>query len=269
MFKRSTFLLCALLLAGCAPLTPPPRGETIYRDQVYASPQGRKLRLDIYTPTSQRPLPVVIWIHGGGWKYGNKGYRLFLRNLTRDGFAVASVEYRLSTMAKYPAQIDDCRSALRWLQSNTSRFNLDPHRIFLAGDSAGGHLAALLGIEERAPRIRAVCAIYPATDLTGFPNKDRPSGFLPDLLGGSVNQKLSLAREGSPVNHITSSAPPFLIIHGDKDTLVPIAQSHELAQKLQEAGVSARLEIVHGAGHGFSLTPTQIGEVSKFFKERL
>lgn len=267
--NRLTLFLCAALLAGCAPLTPPPHGERIYRDQVYASPQGRKLRIDIYTPARPEPLPLVIWIHGGGWKYGNKGYRLFLRNLTHDGFAVASVEYRLSTMAKYPAQIEDCRAALLWLKNHAAAYHLDPHRIFLAGDSAGGHLSALLGIEEGASRIRAVCAIYPATDLTGFPNKDRPSGFIPDLLGGSVNQKHDLAVEGSPVTHVTPASPPFFMIHGDKDTLVPIAQSHELDRKLRAAGVSSRLEVVHGAGHGFSLTPAQIQEVSRFFKDHL
>jgi acetyl esterase/lipase len=146
-----------------------------------------------------------------------------------------------------------------------SSFGLNPNEIFLAGDSAGGHLAALLGVERGRPEIKAVCVMYPATDLTGFAHQAVRHGYLPDLLGGAVAEKRALAEEASPVNHIHPNAPPFLIFHGNRDGLVPIAQSQELDRKLKGAGVESHLVVVPGKGHGFRLTPAQLREVSAFF----
>ncbi len=263
-------LFCVCALAGCAPLTPPPAGETIIHNRVYSvPPDGRPLRLDIYSPSGRGPFPLVMWIHGGGWKYGNKGWMLYLRKLTQRGFAVASVEYRLSNRAKYPAQLNDCRDALAWLWKNGASYRLDRRNTFLAGASAGGHLAAMLGLEEGHARIDAVCAMYPATDLTGFPNQDALRGYLPELLGGSVNQKRALAESGSPVRHVDRSAPPFLIFHGDKDLLVPIRQSEELDAKLHRAGVESHLVVLPGMPHGFALTDAQLDSVARFFRAHL
>ncbi len=264
---RIAALAAALLLAACAQFTPPPQGETIRRNLLYAPKEG--LHLDLYEPTSKTPLPLVLWIHGGGWKYGDKGFELFLRTLTRRGFAVASVQYRLSGDAKYPAQIDDCRAAFQWLSANAGLYNLNPRAAFVAGASAGGHLAALLGVEEGTPAVKAVFAMYPPTDLTAFANPGRPKGLIPSLLGGSVTAKHDLAVDASPVSHVGPNAPPFLILHGDRDRLVPIEQSKELDRKLHAAGVESKLVVKSGAGHGFGLTERQVDEVAAFFHAHL
>jgi len=265
LFRRIATLLIIASLAGCAAITPPPRGEKILGNIVFAHRSTGDLHLDLYLPAAPAPHPLVIWIHGGGWKFGDKAWMLYLRNLTRQGFAIASVQYRLSGTAKYPAAIDDCRDALYWLEQNGGQYGLDSHHIFLSGASAGGQLSALIALEAGRSDVEAVCVLYPATDLTGFSNQDAPHGYLPDFLGGSVNAKRPEAVEGSPVNHVSHNAPPFLIFHGDKDTLVPIAQSEELNDKLHAAGVESHLIVLHGRGHGFSLTDTQQLQAGDFF----
>jgi acetyl esterase/lipase len=259
----------ALFTAGCASYAPARPGEKNYRKQLFASPQGHKLYMDLYVPRTSKPAPVVIWIFGGSWKYGSNGYHLNLRDLTASGIAIASIQYRMSGTAKYPAQFEDCRAAVRWLRANGARYGIDPHRIGASGESAGGHLAALLGTVEGAPSIRAVCALYPPTDLVAlgrmYESPKRPSD-IDKLLGGPIEQKLALARAASPVNHVTPSSPPFLIIHGADDTLVPLAQSQELQRRLVRAGVESRLIVVPGKGHWFLLDRGQIAEVARFFR---
>ena len=252
-------------MSGCAPLTPPPRGERIESNLVYAGRATGKLHLDLYLPPGPAPHPLVLWIHGGGWKFGDKGWTSSVRKLTRQGFAIASVQYRLSGTARYPAAIDDCRDALRWLEQYGSRYGLDREHIFLSGASAGGHLAALIALEAGRPEIKAVCVLYPATDLTGFANPNAKHGYLPDFLGGSVNDKRSEAIAGSPVNHVRGNSPPFLIFHGSQDTLVPLAQSQELNEKLHARGIESHLIVLPGKGHGFPLTDEQQREVGDFF----
>jgi acetyl esterase/lipase len=258
-------IMLLALLSGCAALTPPPPGESIKGNIVYARRPTGNLHLDLYLPAAPPPHPLVIWIHGGGWRIGDKSLLLFLRKLTRQGFAIASIQYRLSGKAKYPAAVIDCRDALHWLEQNGARYGLDREHIFLSGASAGGHLAALLALETGRPEIKAVCVLYPATDLTGFANQNVNRGYLPDFLGGSVDQKRAQAIQGSPVNHVTSNAPPFLIFHGDKDTLVPIAQSEELNEYLHAAGIESHLVVIHGKGHGFGLTDAQRKQAGDFF----
>jgi acetyl esterase/lipase len=262
-------LLIVAVLGGCAAITPPPPGEQIKQNIVYAKRPTGDLHFDLYLPAAPAPHPLVIWIHGGGWKFGDKAWMFSIRKLTRHGFAIASIQYRLSGTAKYPAAIVDCRDALHWLEQNGASYGLDTRHIFLSGGSAGGHLAAFIALEAGRPAIKAVCLLYPATDLTGFANQDHRHGYLPDFLGGSVNEKRALAIEGSPVNHVHSNAPPFLIFHGDKDTLVPIAQSEELQRKLQSKGVECRLIVVQGKGHGFELTDEQQREVGDFFLKHM
>jgi len=252
-------------LTACAPLTPPPPGEHIVSNIVYDKKPSGDLHLDLYLPATHRPYPLVIWIHGGGWSLGDKGWMLYLRKLTRQGFAIASIQYRLSGTAKYPAAIDDCRDALHWLEKNGATYGLDTHHIFLSGASAGGHLASLIAVEAGRPEVKAVCVLYPATDLNGFPNQGARHGYLPDFLGGTVIDKRAEAIEGSPVNHVHPNAPPFLIFHGDKDTLVPIAQSEELNDKLHAGGIESHLIVIHGKGHGFPLTDAQQHSAGDFF----
>jgi acetyl esterase/lipase len=272
MMKAVRFLPLILILAllgACASITPPPPGEHILGNIVYATRPTGDLHLDLYLLAAPAPHPLVIWIHGGGWKYGDKGWMFYLRKLTSQGFAIASIQYRLSGTAKYPAAIVDCGDALHWLQKNGAAYGLDTRHIFLSGASAGGHLAAFIALEAGSPAVKAVCLLYPATDLTGFANQNAPHGYLPDFLGGSVNEKRAEAIQGSPVNHVRRNAPPFLIFHGDQDTLVPIAQSEELNDKLHADGVESHLIVVHGKGHGFALTDEQEREAGDFFLKHM
>lgn len=258
----------ALLLSGCAAITPAPRGEKIVHNVVFASPNDYDLHLDVYLPRGDGPFPVVLWFHGGGWKYGHQGWMLYLRKLTREGFAVVSAQYRLSGRAQWPAQIDDCRAALRWLEREGPRHGLDSRQIFLGGASAGGHLAAMLGLME-SKDIRAVAAFYPPTNLAGFENQDSHKGYIPELLGGSVNEKRALAEAASPVNHVTAEAPPFILLHGDRDKLVPIAHSKELYRQLARAGIETHLLILPDQGHGFGPSDKQLAQIAAFFKRQL
>jgi len=270
-FFGAVFLVIfgALATVGCASYAPARPWERNRRKLQFAAPQGHKLYMDLYVPRTARPAPVVVWIFGGSWKYGSNGYHLNLRDLTASGMAIASIQYRLSGTAKYPAQLEDCRAAMQWLRANGARYGIDPQRIGVSGESAGGHLAALLGTIEGAPSIRAVCALYPPTDLVAlgrrYESPVRPSD-IDKLLGGPIEQRLALAREASPVNHVTSKSPPFLIFHGANDTLVPVAQSEELRRRLVRVGVQSRLVVVPGKGHWFLLDRGQIAEVARFFQ---
>jgi len=259
-----------VLLSGCAAYSPPRVwGESIHRNIVFASPGGRDLRLDLYLPPkSARPAPVVLWVFGGSWKLGSRGYHLNVRDLTKHGIAIAAMDYRLSDEAKYPAQLQDCQAALHWLQANADQYGLDPKRIAAAGESSGGHLAALLGTIEGREKIRAVFALYPVTDLVAIGRQyvhGNPSD-IERLLGGPIEEKLVLARAGSPVNHVSPDSPPFLIIHGAKDTLVLPDQSQQLHNRLQAAGVESRLIFLPDKGHWFTLSPAQRDTVAKFFQ---
>lgn len=259
-------------MAGCAAYGPAHHGEKIHRNVVFASPGGRDLHLDLYVPASPKPAPVAVWIFGGSWMFGSKGYHVNVRDLTQHGIAVASIQYRLSGEAIYPAQLEDCQAALHWLQKNGPRYGLDPRRIALTGESAGGHLAALLGTVEGRSQVRAVFAMYPPTDIVKigrqYASPERPSA-MERLLGGPIETKLPAARAASPVNHVSSKSPPFLFVHGDKDTLVSIEHSRDLHQRLRHAGVESHLIVVPGKEHWFQLTPEQLATVAKFLNAHL
>ena len=228
--------------------------------------------MDLYVPKAANPAPVVLWIFGGGWRIGSKGYHVNVRELTSAGIAVASMQYRMSRTAVYPAQLEDCQAAVQWLRSNGSRYGLDPQRIGASGESSGGHLAALLAAAEGKSRIRAVCALYPPTDLVTLGQKYAKTykrGSINSLLGGPIEQKLDLAAAASPINHVSAALPPFLIIHGELDGIVPLEQSERLFNALAEAHVDAQLMVVPGKGHWFRLDNVQFAEVSRFFQVHL
>lgn len=265
---RWLLLASLLFLVGCAAYAPPHKDEKIYPDVTFASPKGHRLRMDLYVPQTTRPAPVVVWIFGGSWKFGSKGFHVNVRDLTRSGIAVASIEYRLSATAKYPAQLQDCQTAVQWLRDNGSRYGIDPARIGVSGESAGGHLAALLGTVEGTPRIRAVFAMYPPTDMLALGRQYAKPGRTNDIekvLGGPIEDKRELAAEASPVNHVSASSPPFLIIHGARDKVVPLAQSQDLQRRLARAHVEARLIVLPDKGHWFGLDKDQVTEVAGFF----
>jgi acetyl esterase/lipase len=251
-------------------------------DIVYVPGGKASQSLDIVLPNKQtegKRFPVVVWIHGGGWEHGDKrGGPMF--PLIARGIACVSINYRLSDEATWPAQIHDCKAAIRWLRAHGSEFNLDTKKIGVWGASAGGHLVALLGTSngvkalegnegnlDQSSDVQAVCDFFGPSDLPAIlPSKGGAHGPVSKFLGGSDTQ---VAKEASPVTYVTGKAPPFLIIHGEKDTLVPVSQSEELADVLKKAGANVTLKVVPGAGHGMGFGRTEYAAAADFFKEQL
>ncbi len=238
---------------------PVPAGVERISDIEYSQPRVPKrlsLLLDLYLP--QDPpvpcVPCVLWIHGGAWRHGSKEQCPLLW-LAGEGVAVASINYRLTHLATWPAQAEDCQAAFNWLVTHAADHGLDPQRIIVAGGSAGGHLAAWLGTTTSSgPRPRGVIDIFgPAhlpTMVSDTPGGQFASNAIADLLGGPVAEKAMLAEKASPITHVSADDPPFLILHGDQDPLVPLGQSERLRAALEAVGVPAELRVLRGAGHG-------------------
>lgn len=257
-----------------------------FRDLRYVTNGHERQKLDLFLPdTTTRPLPLIIWIHGGGWESGSKEQCLPLRQgYTQRGYAVASIGYRLSGDAIFPAQIEDCKAAIRWLRAHAKQYGLNPDRFGVWGSSAGGHLAALVGTSgdvkpfdvgenlHVSSRVQAVCDYYGPTDFTAFvttPGYERHAGTeSPEskLLGGAVLENKDKAARANPITYVTPDDPPFLIVHGDADPVVPLNQSQLLFDALKKAGVSVHFHTIKGAGHGKGFGGREIDEmVHQFF----
>jgi acetyl esterase/lipase len=253
-----------------------PKNFTADYDVKYVPDGDAAQTLDIYYPTTapDKPLPLLIWIHGGAWIGGSKSEMPFLNQLNR-GYVLASIEYRFSSKALFPAQIQDCQAALRWLRANAKKYNIDPDHIGVAGGSAGGHLAALVGTsggkkafpaigdnKDQSDSVQAVCDIYGPSDFwTVAKQADEDKNVKNvfkwnegDPYSKLIGAKLGVDKEKcdavSPAHYVSKDNPPFLILHGDRDTLVPYAQSVELNDLLTKAGVKVTLQRLPGAGHG-------------------
>jgi len=244
-------------------------GVQIIKDIEYAVVNGISMKLDLYLPTDgQGRPPLVIFIHGGGWLYGSKE-QCKVKWLPEYGYAVASINYRFSWQAIFPAQIHDCKGAVRWLRGQARVYGYKAKRIGVAGDSAGGHLAALLGTSggkkklegdvagynNKSSRVQAVVDMYGPTDFIIWAKKvgdifDTPLNPVYILLGGPVRENRPLARLASPARHISEGDPPVLILHGDMDLVVPVSQSRLLHRRYKKAALDSTLHIIKGAGHG-------------------
>ncbi|WP_084544443.1 alpha/beta hydrolase [Chroogloeocystis siderophila] len=270
-----------------------PRGIVHLRNVEFTRGQEYQLKMDILHPTKlpKQPMPVIVWIHGGAWREGNKEQGLKrLVAFARQGFFCATIEYRLSHEAIFPAQIEDCKCAIRFLRAHAQQFHLDPQRVGVWGVSAGGHLAALVGTtqdipeleghggwEEYSSSVQAVCDWYGPTDflkINDFPRKvDFTSEASPEaaLIGGVIEANPEKAAKANPITYINPTNPPFFIIHGENDLLVPLNQSQLLFDALTKVGVEASLEIVKGAGHGDQKfdSPILLKKVENFFKNHL
>ena len=242
---------------------PLPEGTRAERDVPYVKGGKTSQSLDIFVPPSaDNPLPLVIWIHGGGWQKGDKAQCPALP-LLRWGYVVASINYRLTDEASFPAQIYDCKAAVRWLRAHAEEYHIDPDHVGVWGASAGGHLVSLLGTagdikdlegdlgnEKFSSQVQAVCDLFGPSDLTKVLNEDAADRAIPKLLGGSIRDRFDVAKRASPITYVTKDDPPFLILHGTNDPLVNPRQSKWLFDALQKAGVESRLEMIDGAGHG-------------------
>jgi len=236
-------------------------GVSCYPGIEYAEVPGfRPVELDLYLPdpgarASPGPVPVVVHVHGGGWRRGSRRHPLpavgdgFYPGLAAAGLAVAAIDYRLSGEARYPAAVDDVRAAVAWARSALPSYGITPGPVVLWGDSAGGHLALLTALTGTP--VDGVVAWFPVTDLTsvGDPDDDDPETREALFLGAPPSRVPELARAASPLTHVHAGAPPMLLLHGDSDTLVPAGQSIRFARALRDAGGTVSLVLVPGASH--------------------
>jgi acetyl esterase/lipase len=274
--------------------TPPGRGLdlsklTVLRDVAYVPGGHERQKLDLYLPKEADPngrRPLLVWVHGGAWLGGSKAQPPALR-FAGQGYAVASINYRLSQHALFPAQIEDCKAAIRWLRAHAGQYGYDPNRIGVWGASAGGHLVALLGTTGEvtefdtgpnpgiSSRVQAVCDFFGPTDFTKMSRfwstmkHDAPDAPEAKLIGGPVQENQDKVQRANPITYVTKDDPPFLIVHGDKDPLVPHNQSELLRDALRQAGVSVTFYTVKGGGHGGFRDPEVDRLVTKFFQKHL
>jgi acetyl esterase/lipase len=257
----------ALTTGSQAQAASTPQSATVQRNITYCTTGGVDLKMDIYPPAagSKAPAPVVVYVHGGSWVSGDKAeIGLGAVDLNARGYLVVSVNYRLAPQYKWPAQIEDVKCALRSLRAHASAYNIDPNRIGVWGSSAGGHLAALAGLItksagfdtqggylDQSSSVQAVVDMFGPTDFLAY-RPDRLSNGLGQTVFGYVQGgPVDVLTKASPVTYVSKDAPPFLILQGDSDKLVPPSQSQELNDKLLAAGASSTLVLVKNAGHAF------------------
>jgi acetyl esterase/lipase len=257
-------------------------------DQPYASVAGRHLLADIYLPRGVAgPVPVIVWLHGGGFRIGDRKLAPDLsRFFARRGFAMVSIDYRLSGEAIFPAAIEDVKAALRWVRAIADQYGLDPERVGLWGSSAGGYLAAMVAITapalfaERGPwqdvvpaTILAVVDGYAPIDflqidahrstaevrsgdpeIVAIPIGERsadPGSRESLFLGAPIETVPEQVRRANPISYVTGSEPAFLILHGSRDSAIPVHQSELLFDALAAAGDEVTLVLIDGLGHAF------------------
>ncbi|WDQ15099.1 alpha/beta hydrolase fold domain-containing protein [Rhodopirellula sp. P2] len=249
------------------------RDVEVKRDVVFGKGGDRDLKMHLVFPKTMpdKPLPAYVWVHGGGWQSGSKeGGVNQVSRMVADGFVGATIEYRLTGEAPFPAQIEDCKCAIRFLRAHAEEYGIDPNRIAVGGSSAGGHLVALLGTsgdvqelegnggwQDQSSRVQAVVDLYGPTDFSkfvttkGFESHNRPGSPESKLLGGGevLGNNDGIGRV-NPITYIDDQDPPFLIIHGTEDPVVPMNQSQLLHEALESAGVETQLELIRGAQHG-------------------
>ena len=238
------------------------------KDIEFAKIKDHSLKLDLYLPEKTEKSALVVWIHGGGWQKGSKK-DCKLDWLTEHGYSVASISYRLSQVAKFPAQLHDCKGAIRWLRANSSKYGFETTHIVVAGSSAGGHLAALIGTTSgneqlegdvggnlsQPSSVSAIIDYYGPTDFI-LRSKTQPSranevgSVVYNLLGGGADKKVELAKLASAAHHVTNDDPPLLIFHGDEDKTVLIDQSEAITKVYKSKGLSVQMNVLSGKKHG-------------------
>lgn len=260
---------------------------TEYLNVVYKK-EPIELKLDLLVPKSDEAVPLLIWIHGGGWQSGTRHYP-FAAEYVKEGFAVAMIDYRLSGVAKFPAQIEDCKAAVRFLRAKAADYRIDPNRIGVMGHSAGGHLASLVGTTGDAKSfdvgdhldvssaVQAVCAMSGPSDFLQMDSHAVPGARMrhmtansPEsrLLGKYIGDEPELVAKANPITYITKLDPPFCLIHGDQDGTVSPHQSQLVAEALRKVGAEPQVEILAGASHDLSRTKARQIAIA-FFKNKL
>ena len=265
-----------------------PVAHEVYRDLRYVPDGHARQKLDLYLPVGGDRWPLVLYIHGGAFRMGSKEQGVPLE-LLHEGYAVASINYRLSQHARFPAQIEDAKAAVRWLRTHATEFRLRPDRFAAYGPSAGGHLAAMLGTtgdtaefdvgahRDQSSRVQAVVDYFGPTDFLLMDAHRLPQGMRHDpadspeseLVGGPIQENPDKVRRANPITYVTPDDPPFLIVHGDSDPLVPYHQSVLLEAALKSAGVPVTFHTVKGAGHGGFQDPAVPATTREFLAAQL
>jgi acetyl esterase/lipase len=247
--------------------------QSVHNDIEFAKVGEQALALDLYLP-SQSAAPLVVYVHGGAWRAGDKtaGTR-FATELVKAGFAVASVDFRQTTQAPFPANVHDIKASIRFLRAHAADYGYNVERIGITGESSGAHLAALVGVTNghaelegtvgadlsTSSAVQAIVSYFAATDLTTILEQSTPFGLnvrepgLKLLLGDLPKQKPELARLASPVFHVDAQDPPLYLLHGDRDPQMPINQSLQLFGVYKDAKLDVVFDPVHGAAHGGEL----------------
>ena len=282
-------LIVLVLLAAHGTLAAAGSHAVRQEDVIYAEVDGNKLPLRLFIPTDVKNPPLVVYIHGGSWRAGS--YKnCELASLTEQGFAVASFEYRFTNVAIFPAQIHDCKGAVRWLRANAGKYGYDASRIGVTGTSAGGHLAVLLGTSadvadlegtvggnlDQSSRVAAVVDYFGPTDFVlrakTHPERANAKGSSTfGLLGGPAIEKTEQAKRASGVTYVSADDPPLLIIHGDQDKTVYLDQSESIRKAYETARLDVAMIVVPGGGHGGKVffTGENIRRVQEFLDKHL
>lgn len=276
-------LFCLLPMADAADST------RIFRDVEYARVGGKPLALDLYLPAGVSSPVLVVYVHGGTWSAGSKTeYPAFL---VERGYALASLDFRSTNEARFPANVHDIKAGIRYLRAKAAQYGYRADRIAIAGSSSGGHLAALVGVTRgvtelegreggylgESSAVQAIVSFYGASNLSTILAQSTPDGLkvrvpaLQRLLGAQPDQVPALAKLASPVNHVDRAAPPALLLHGDQDAQMPVNQTLELQAAYRNAGLAAEMLILHGAGHGAPefFAGEAADAVAKFLKRTL
>lgn len=270
------------------PVIPP--NVVVERDVQYGQAGDVPLLLDVVRPKEkcEKPRPVIAFIHGGGWRAGSKSSVIgnLLPYAASGNYVGVSIEYRLSDVAIWPAQIHDCKAAIRWIRANAQKYNLDPEKIGVWGGSAGGHLVSMLGVSGGVKELEGGCgSAGHSSQVTCVVDFCGPSDFpaiarvkadagraaynpVSMLLGGPVEEKQDLAKSASPITYVSSGAPPFLVVHGTADPIVPLDQATSFHAALKKAGVSSTFLKIEGGGHGIGGPEVQ-KRVQAFFEKHL
>jgi acetyl esterase/lipase len=287
MHVKSATIVVTALAASLAVISQTLATEpTITRDIAYTSSGDPAQRLDLHQPADrQSNAPLIIWVHGGAWRSGSKS-DVPIAGLLKHGFVIASVDYRLTPQAPFPAQVHDIKAAMRFLRSRAVEYGVDAQRFFIAGSSAGGHLAALVGVSagvselegsdqsntSDSSSVAAIVSYYGASNLQTILDQSTPFGLtvrvpaLQLLLGGQPNDHPNKAILASPIAHVEASDPPLFLIHGDHDPQMPIEQAYELQRAYRQAKLSVQMHIVPGGVHGGKgfYEPEVLAKVAQF-----
>lgn len=265
--------------------------QSTQMDVVFATVDGKPLKLDLYLPAASNA-PLVVYVHGGAWRAGDKTAGAnFAKALVQEGFAVASLDFRQSTDAPFPANVHDVKAGVRFLRANAAKYGYNAQRIGITGESSGAHIALLTGVTNgnkdlegavgnnlsTSSDVQTIVSYFAATDLTTILSQSTPFGVgvrepsLKLLLGDLPDKKLELAQLASPVLHVDANDPPLYLLHGDRDPQMPINQTLQMWGVYKDAGLDVTFDPVHGAPHGGPLffTPEHQQPVVAFLRRTL